>query len=102
MSAEPWRSEVFMRSSHKAGCDYGVDYGAVVVFFLWVVATIVLLVVLAVRGNSQNMALAKHLSWATRQCSGAAPCIICEEARLYEHSAASAGRRQGDRSAFDC
>ena len=48
-----------MRLSNKAGCDYGVDYGAVVVFFLWVVATIVLLVVLAVRGNSQNMALAQ-------------------------------------------
>ena len=48
-----------MRLSHKAGCDYGVDYGAVVVFFLWVVATIVLLVVLAIRGNSQNMALAQ-------------------------------------------
>jgi len=44
-----------MRLSHKAGCDYGVDYGAVVVFFLWVVATIVLLVVLAVRGNSQDV-----------------------------------------------
>ena len=91
-----------MRLSHKAGCDYGVDYGAVVVFFLWVVATILLLVVLAIRGNSQNMALAQTSLSVTRQFSGAAPCIICEEARLYEHSAASAGRRQGDRSAFDC
>ena len=55
-----------MRLSHKAGSNYGIDYGAVAVFFLWFIATIVLLVVLAVRGNSLNIAPAQNIEFPSR------------------------------------
>jgi tetrahydromethanopterin S-methyltransferase subunit G len=39
-----------MPFTHKPGSDYGIDYGVIATFLLWVLATIILLVALAVRG----------------------------------------------------
>ena len=38
-----------MRLDHKPGSDYGIDYGVVVLYLLWITATIALLITLAVR-----------------------------------------------------
>lgn len=46
-----------MRLDHKAGSDYGIDYGVVAVVLMWLIATIALLVVLAIRVPAQNAAL---------------------------------------------
>ena len=42
-----------MRLDHKPGSDYGIDYGVVLVYLLWIAATLALLVTLAVRSQGQ-------------------------------------------------
>jgi hypothetical protein len=36
--------------SHKPGSDSGVDYGIAVIFLLWILATLVLVVLIAIKG----------------------------------------------------
>ena len=79
-----------MQLNHKAGSSYGIDYGVVAVLCLWILATIALVVALAVRGNPQNVTVLN--SRASSQNSGA--CI-------YERSTPGAGCGQGARSTFD-
>ena len=55
-----------MRLSHKAGSDYGINYGVVAALSLWIIATIVLVVVLVVRGNSQNVTPARNIEFQSR------------------------------------
>jgi hypothetical protein len=43
-----------MKLTHKPGGEYGIDYGVVVVFLLWIVATIVLLTMLAIRSLQEK------------------------------------------------
>jgi hypothetical protein len=46
-----------MKLTHKPGGEYGIDYGVVVVFLLWIVATIVLLTMLAIRSRADSLAV---------------------------------------------
>jgi hypothetical protein len=42
------------RLAHKPGCDSGVDYAAVIVYLLWIIATIVLIILFAVKGHGKD------------------------------------------------
>jgi len=40
-----------MSFTHKAGTDFGIDRGILVILALWIVATITLVIVLSIRGH---------------------------------------------------
>ncbi len=46
-----------MSSPRKAGSDFGVDRGMVIVFLLWIAITVVLAVMLAVQARCQMVRL---------------------------------------------
>jgi hypothetical protein len=49
-----------MRLDHKLGSDYGIDYGVVVLYLLWIAATIALQCALAVRSHGQSIASVEY------------------------------------------
>jgi hypothetical protein len=49
----PFRSREEIMS-HRAGIHSGIDYGAVAVFLLWIVMTIVLVIVFAIKGHADD------------------------------------------------
>lgn len=46
-----------MSSPRKAGSDFGVDRGVVIIFLLWIAFTVVLAVMLAVEAHCQTASL---------------------------------------------
>ena len=49
-----------MSSSHKAGSDFGVDRGVVIILLLWIAVTVVLAGVFGVEAHSQAERVARR------------------------------------------
>ncbi len=44
-----------MRSTHKPGTDYGIDYGVVTALLAWIAAIIILVILLALRSPAEEL-----------------------------------------------
>lgn len=69
------------RVDHIAGIEYGVDYGLMAVFLVWIVLTVALVILLELRGPAQRLpaVVLPRMSPTSRTCvlqnvaSGMAP-----------------------------
>jgi hypothetical protein len=59
-----------MRLDHKPGIDSGIDYGVVVLYLLWIAATIALIMVLAVRSHEPQASSAWKTAFVFGRDSG--------------------------------
>jgi hypothetical protein len=87
-----------MRSTHKPGCDYGIDYGIVAVFLLWIAALIMVLILLAVRNRGESLRAEDRTDriWQVLPQGGAVPlqAVVADEDPLCETHAQDRRRRQ--------
>jgi hypothetical protein len=58
------------RVDHIAGADYGVDYGLVAVFLVWIVLTVALVILLVLRSHAQKLpaVVLPRISPTSRTC----------------------------------